>query len=390
MFEFIDKENIRKKAKLKRERYGYLKEKALKLVPWINEKLEEAKFRDITARAKDIAKELGLENKSDTTLYSGLRFLLFFEGIDVSIKNNGKENFFEMKKLEGTRGEGFPPSILNTFDNLELDGWYIKRDYNYLKIRHNIKKDYNKDTRTEIYILESEGDIYFDRRNFTEEQALEFVKYMSGKDVRAPDVIYNTPINIVLNEEYLANRRYFEIEFDLDKVGTEFRIVRGAGDEFTVTSIYGKECNVFEYDIDEVIKGCSIYSIMRNFNRATMIEKVPGRIDVLKKIIPEIRAQGKNAVMIDGKKLIISNSTGTFHLSLLDGTLHKIYDNRDNVRNRNKYICVGPIYNGKENLIIYNGVKYELDRTTGAILSKTLMLLEEKYPDRLTETQVKT
>jgi hypothetical protein len=361
----------------------------LKLVPWINEKLEEAKFREIKARARDVAKEIGLENKSDTTIYTGLRFVLFFEGIDVSITNDGRENFLVIKKLEGTRGEGFPPSIIKTFDNLELDGWYIKRENNYLNFRHSIRKEYNKELGSEIYTLESEGDINFDRRNFTEEQALEFVKFMSGKDFRAPDVIYNTPINIVLNDQYLESRRSYEIDFDIDKVGREFRIVRGVGDEFIITSIYGKECGAFEYEIDEVIKGCSIYSIMRNFNRATMAEKVPERIEVLKKIIPDIKIQGKNSLLIEGKKVIISNSIGTFHLSLLDGTLHKIYD-KGIVRNRNKYICVGPIYGGKENFVVFNGIKYELDRTTGTILAKMLMLLEEKYPDRSTEAQVKT
>ncbi len=404
MFELLKKEDLRKKVKSKRGRYGYLKEKILILAPWIYEQLECSKNRRITVKARDVAKELNLENKADTTIYAGLRFLLYFEGIDVGIRNNGNENLFEMKKLEG--GEGFPQSIINTFDNLELDGWYIKRDNNDLKFKHSLKKEYNNENKVNIYILESEGDIYFDRRNFTEEQALQFVKFMSSKDMRAPDVVYNTPINIVLNDKYLDNRGYFDIEFDLDKIGREFRIVRSencedGGSEFIATSIYGKECSVYEYDVDGVIKGCSIFSIMRNFNSALMVEKVPERIEILKKIMPELKIpkkNNKNIALIEGKRLIICNSIGTFHLSLVDGTLHKIYgDWKEEVEKiekkiigrGTKYICVGPIYNGKENLIIFNGKRYDVDRTTGAIIAKMIMLLEEKYPDKLTESQVK-
>lgn len=378
MLPLVEKEDISPRKKSKRERYGYLRAKTEKLVPWIYERLGDSSnyHGEINMRARDVAKDIGLENKSDAAIYAGLRFVLFFEGISVCIRNNGEENFLIMRRVD--MRDGVSPSIIKTLDNMELDGWQIKRDNDYLTFKHSIRRGAKG-----IYILESEGNIYFDRRNLTEEQALDFVRYMSSKELRAPDVVYNTPINIILTDEYL-NNRYRHDYFDVNKVGKEFRITK-SGSEFLVTSIYGKECTIYQFEMDSLVKGCSVYSIMSNFDRALMIEKIPERVGILKKILPEIKT--KYMVMIKGHKLVIVNSIGTFHLSLADGTLHKIYDEKGD---GNKYICVGPIYGDKENIIIYNGIKYEVDRVTGTILSKMMMLLEEKYPDDSTRRQVFT
>ena len=97
---FINKEDIRKKVIPKRERYSYLKEKVEKLVPWLYQQIDDkSKFGEITIRSRDIAKEIGLENKSDSALYSGLRFTLFFEGLLLGMVNNSKENFFFHEKI---------------------------------------------------------------------------------------------------------------------------------------------------------------------------------------------------------------------------------------------------------------------------------------------------
>lgn len=384
----INKEDVRKKARSKRERYSYLKQKVEKLVPWLYQQIEDkSKFGEITVRARDVAKEIGLENKSDSALYSGLRFTLFFEGLTLGMVNNGKENFFKIRKVESR--DGFPPSILKTLDNLELDGWQIKRNYDYMYFNHSLREDMNG-----TYILESEGNIFFDRRSLTEEQALDFVKYMSSKDLRAPDFIYLTPINVVLTDRYLANC-IRHCDFDVNKIGREFRIIK-SDEGFTVISIYGKECSIGEFEMDSLIKGCSTYGIMNCFDRALLEEKIPERVDILKKVIPEIekRLNTKNVVMIDmdKKRLVIVNSIGIFHLSLADGTLHKIYsidgENGEDI-SKYKYICVGPA-GGRQNSIIYNGARYDIDRTTGVILSKMNMLLQEKYPDARTRDQIMT
>lgn len=383
----VNKEDVRKKAKSKRERYSYLKDKVEKLVPWLHQQIDDkSRFGEITVRARDVAKEIGLENKSDSALYSGLRFTLFFEGLTLGMVNNGKYNFFKIRKVESR--DGFPPSILKTLDNLELDGWQIKRNYDYMYFNHSLRED-----RNSTYILESEGNIFFDRRSLTEEQALEFVKYMSSKNLRAPDFVYLTPINVILSDKYLATRMRYT-DFDVNKVGREFRIVKSGDSEFTVTSIYGKECSIGEFEMDSLIKGCSTCGIMSCFDRALLEEKIPERVDILKKVIPEIekKLNTKNVIMIDGKKLVIVNSIGTFNISIVDGTLHKMYS----IDGKNgkeiyeyKYICVGPI-GGRQNSIIYNGAKYDIDRTTGTILSKMSMLLQEKYPDAWTRDQIMT
>lgn len=388
MLQPVDTHEVLKRKKAKKERYGLLKERVRNLTSWIDDKAEISGWkREVNVRVRDIAKELGLEDKSDIAIYSGLKFVLFFEGYSVAIKNVGKENYFIIKDIVRFGTECLSPSILKTFDNMELDGWYIKRNSDHIGFKYTIRKYNNKEYNGEnIYTLESDGNIYFDRRNLTEEQALQFAKYMSGQGLRAPDFVYLTPLNVVLTEDFLKiNSRYNSVDFD--KIGREFRIVQSEGErggrEFTVTSIYGKECTIMEFDLDSIIKGCSIYHMLGGFDKAMQIERIPERIEILKIMIPDINT--KNSAMIDGNKVIIVNSIGTFHLSLIDGTLHKIYKS-----DSRKYICVGPSGNVKNNYIIHNGVKHEIDRTTGAILAKAMMLLQEKYPDKGTMTQVMT
>lgn len=388
MLQPVDTHEVLKRKKAKKERYGLIKERVRNLTSWIDEKAELSGWkREVNVRARDIAKELGLEDKSDIAIYSGLRFVLFFEGYSVAIKNVGRENYLIIKEIVRFGTECLPPSVVKTFDNMELDGWYIKRNSDSLGFKHTIRRYDDKEHKGEnIYILESDGDIFFDRRNLTEDQATQFAKYMSSSGFSAPDFVYLTPLNVVLTDDFLnTNYRYNNIDFN--KIGREFRIVKSEGErggrEFTVTSIYGKECTIMEHELDVIIKGCSTYSMLNGFDKAMQIERVPQRIEILKIVIPSIKT--RHSAMIGDNKLIIVNSIGTFHLSLIDGTLHKVYkgDSR-------KYICVGPSGNAKNNYIIHNGAKHEIDRTTGTILAKAMMLLQEKYPDDTTIRQVMT
>lgn len=388
MLQPVDVCEVSKRKKAKKERYGCLREKVKKLIPWINEKAENSGWRrEVCVRVRDIAKEIGLEDKSNIAIYSGLRFVLFFEGYSVTIKNIGIEDYLIIKDIVRFGRECLPPSVIKTFDNMELDGWYIKRNSDGIGFKHTIRKYDNKEYKNEnIYVLESDGNIYFDRRNLTEEQALQFAKYMSNQELTAPDFVYLTPLNVILTEDFLKiTSRYDGVDFD--KIGREFRIVKSEGErrgrEFTVTSIYGKECTIMEFELDSIIKGCSIYSMLNGFDKAMQTERIPQRIEILKIIIPDINT--KYSAMIEGNKVIIVNSLGTFHLSLIDGTLHKVYKN-----DSRKYICVGSSGNVRNNYIIHKGVKYEIDRTTGTILAKTMMLLQEKYPDKTTITQITT
>jgi hypothetical protein len=99
--------------------------------------------------------------------------------------------------------------------------------------------------------------------------------------------------------------------------------------------------------------------------------------------LPEIKT--KHSAIIESRRLLITNSVGTFQLSLLDGTLHKLYS--VNGETGNKYICVGPS-GESENSIVFDGKKYIIDRTMGTIIAKAVMLLEEKYPDARTISQI--
>ena len=392
MIPLVDKEDMIKSkrvfSKLKNNKYGHMKKKVLGLVSDFFEKMAEEASGEIVVGMKEIVGRLGLVDRSNMAVYAGLRYLLFFEGINVSIKNDGKEDSLIMKPIIGW-GHGLPGSMLKTFENMELDGWYIRRGDFGIYFKHSIRKNTHKDCYgNDTYMLESDGNIYFDRRDLTEEQAISFAKYMSGKNVRAPDLVYLTPINLVIPEDYIQGLRGY-MDIDLDKIGREFRIVRsGDGPEFIAVSIYGKECTIYEHDIDEMIKGCSIRRILYSFDQALMIEKAPERVDILKRILPEIKT--KYTAVIKNYILIIVNSSGTFHISLTDGTLHKIYGETFDIDKgkKSKYVCVGP-RGDAENFIVLNGVKYKIDRIMGAILSKTVMLLEEKYPDQRTISQIR-
>jgi len=388
----VDKEETRSKralSKSQNNKYGYMKKQALGLLPWIYKKLEAEVSGTISLKAADVLREL-MVDKSNSTIYAGLRYLLFFEGINVSIRNNGKEDLIILKPISGC-GFGLSESIVKAYDNMEMDGWYIKRNDLGISFKHSIvKKIDGKDHGNNIYSLESSGDIYFDRRDLTKVQAVEFAKYMSCKYAPAPDFVYLTPINLVIPDYYIQDLTGC-IDIDLDKIGKEFRIVRlGDGPEFTVLSIFGKEFKIYEHDVDEMIKGCSIHHIIYSFDEALMYEKTPERIEILKKILPELRT--KNSAIIKNHDLIIINSSGTFMISLSDGTLHKIYGfesilSEYDSKYDSKYICVGPIGN-VENFIIFNGYRYKIDRVMGVILAKAVMLLEEKYPDERTLSQI--
>ena len=386
MIPLVDKNDMIKSKRIltksKSTKYGYMKKNAQELAIKVLKAIEKEGQRDVFLKTREVAKEFGIADRSDATVYAGLRYLLFFEGLSVSTRFNGVEEILRVGPINGS-GYQLPKSYIAAYDKMELDGWYLKRAYDCLTAKYSIRKNDHKDNDgMDTYTLESEGDVTFDRRDLTEAQAVDFVKYMSSGGIQAPDVVSLTPINLVIPDRYLTDARIYT---DFDKIGREFRIVRSGNiiAEYIVMSIYGKECTVFEHDIDSLVKGCSVIGLLRSFEQGLMVEKIPERVEILKKLLPEIKT--KNSAIIDGRKLLITNSVGTFQLSLMDGTLHKIYDVNSNTGN--KYICVGP-RGESDNSIIFNGQKYQIDRIMGAIISKAVMLLEEKYPDARTISQI--
>lgn len=378
MIPLVDKNDMIKSkrvlTKSKNVKYGYMKKNVQELASKIRDAIEHRAERDAYLKTREVAKEFGISDRSDATIYAGLRYLLFFEGFNVSTKFNGKEEILRVFPINGS-GYGLSKSFIAAYDKMELDGWYLKRGYDRLTAKYSIRKNDHKDSNgKDTYTLESEGDITFDRRDLTEEQAIDFVKYMSSGAVQMPDVVSLTPINLVIPEK---NSIIFS---DFDKLGREFRIVgNGNVAEFTVMSIYGKEGLAFEHDIDSMIKGCSINGLLRSFEHALLVEKVPERIKILKKLLPEIKT--KYSAVIENRRLLITNSVGTFQLSLVDGTLHKVSETVY------KYICVGQ-RGDAENSIVIDGKNYKIDRIMATIISKAVMLLKEKYPDARTISQI--
>lgn len=385
MIPLVDKNDMIKSkrvlTKSKSVKYGYMKKNAQELADKVLKVIEKDGQRDVFLKTRGVAKEFGIVDRSDATVYAGLRYLLFFEGLSVSIRFDGTEEILKVSPINGS-GYGLPKSYIAAYDKMELDGWYLKRVYDCLTAKYSIRKNNHKDSNgMDTYTLESEGNITFDRRDLTAVQAIDFVKYMSSGAVQIPDVVSLTPINLVIPDRYLTDARIYT---DFSKIGREFRIVRsGNVAEFTVMSIYGKECEVFEHDIDSIVKGCSVIGLLRSFEQALMVEKIPERVEILKKLLPEIKT--KYSVIIESRRLLITNSVGTFQLSLLDGTLHKIYS--ANGETGNKYICVGPRGNSVNSILI-NGKNYKIDRIMGTIISKAVMLLKEKYPDARTVSQI--
>lgn len=386
---------LKKRMKTKKRRYEDIRKKVeeKKFVDLIYQKLgefEDNYYRNTKIKTRDVGIALGLERKSNSALYSGLRYVLFHEGISVRLEIDESEKDLRdlMFVFARVSNEKLPKYILSKLDSRDLDGWKIRRNNDYLDFRCKIIKDISG-SGSGMYILESSGNIFFDRRLIREEQALTFIRHMCNEYNNLPDWIYNTPINIVLGDKFINNHEY---GIRAERIGRELRIVRNHSNRiFGVKSIYGKECSVHEYDIDSLIKNCCVCGVMKSFDKAMQVEKLPERINILKSILGNIKIRNKIMVMIDenNKRLVINNSNGVFWISLLDGTMHKVFGDRDGGGEKNKrYICVGPIHD-RGGFIIYNGVKYKVDVETGGIISKMVMLLEENYPDEYVYRQIR-
>lgn len=77
--EIIDASEIATKAGGRggKERYGKYAKAVKSIVPWLDEKIADSPDGTIRVRIKDIAKEIGLESRTEYAIYWGLRFALF-------------------------------------------------------------------------------------------------------------------------------------------------------------------------------------------------------------------------------------------------------------------------------------------------------------------------
>lgn len=112
----------RKGGKTKGEKYGKYAQAVAKLVPTIEESI--AKSPDGTVRFKtiDVAKEMGADfaKKNPTSIYWGLKFVLFHNGIvvDTGTHKSG-EKLLAMRKA--TADDKLPPSLSKYIEPEEED-----------------------------------------------------------------------------------------------------------------------------------------------------------------------------------------------------------------------------------------------------------------------------
>ncbi len=88
----LDDKIAHKSSNKGKGRYSEYAKAVKRLLPWINENIEERGV--IRIWAKDMAKELGDEfkKKSDITIYWSLKYVLFFEGLIVEHAHGDKKN----------------------------------------------------------------------------------------------------------------------------------------------------------------------------------------------------------------------------------------------------------------------------------------------------------
>ena len=310
-----------------------------------------------------------------------------------------KYNEYITKKIDSGEIGEWGMDIKNKYSNYAFKLVKLEKE-NKEVIKENKEKD-------EQWILESEGEITFDKRTMNRSHVKDFIRYILSIEIPdplqdkylnhlnrwdwcgPPDIIKNTPINLLIEE----NKKFDHKMLDLLKiVGNEIRINyrnnRGADNtiikEFIATSIYGKECVVFEHDIDMLLRNGYFYKIFQRFDENLALERSLERIALLKDILPGFKSRYPIILNENNKTLIIINKDGEFHISMVDAVLTKIVGNDD------IYICVGPLDNiNISPCIILNGIRYEIDFITDEILSKMIMLIEEKYPDITTEKQIK-
>ena len=258
----------------------------------------------------------------------------------------------------------------------------------------------------EQWILESEGEITFDKRTMTRSQVKDFIRYLLSIEPSnllqdkyldhlnywdwsaAPDIIKNTPINLSLEEKKFNNKMLDLIKIVGKEIRINYRNIQRTDNkiykEFIATSIYGKECTVFEHDIDILLRDGFFYKIFLRFDEELALERSSERIALLKVILPEFKL--RYPIILDeiDKKLIISNRDGEFQISITDAALTK------KVGKECIYICVGSNSEDMNSrpFIIHNGIIHEIDSIMDEILAKMIMLIEEKYPDITTERQV--
>lgn len=80
-------EVIGKRARTKGEKYGKYAESIRPHLDWIRDEIKNSKDGSIILKVKDVVQEMGPDfvGKDDRSIYNGLRFTLFTEGIVIDL-----------------------------------------------------------------------------------------------------------------------------------------------------------------------------------------------------------------------------------------------------------------------------------------------------------------
>lgn len=112
----------RKGGKTKGEKYGKYAQAVAKLVPTIEESIGKSPDGSVRFKTADVAKEMGAEfaKKNTTSIYWGLKFVLFHNGIvvDTGTHKSG-EKLLVMRKA--TPEDKLPPSLSKYIEPEEED-----------------------------------------------------------------------------------------------------------------------------------------------------------------------------------------------------------------------------------------------------------------------------
>lgn len=107
-------------GKTKGEKYGKYAVAVTKSVPWIKEQISGSKDGTIRIKAADLAKEMGgdFAKKNPTSIYWGLKYVLFNEGIVVDTGTHKSGDKLLLMRL-GTEEDKLPPSLSKYLDKDE-------------------------------------------------------------------------------------------------------------------------------------------------------------------------------------------------------------------------------------------------------------------------------
>jgi hypothetical protein len=121
--EIIEASNVRSgRGKTKGAKYGKYALAIQKTIPWIKEQIANSPEGIIRVKNEDIRKEMGGEfiKKNDTSVYWGIKYVLFQEGIVVETGTHVDGNKILIMKIAGD-DDFLPPSLARYLEPDEED-----------------------------------------------------------------------------------------------------------------------------------------------------------------------------------------------------------------------------------------------------------------------------